>query len=84
MVGVQGFEPYSPMLVSLERFELSPHGPKPCTLPGYAIESLLPDCATLRNNYQPNDTRLACASATPRLPEILILYSSELKNGCTE
>ena len=27
------------ILVSLERFELSPHGPKPCTLPGYAIES---------------------------------------------
>ena len=39
-VGVQGFEPYAPLLVSLERFELSPHGPKPCTLPGYAIESL--------------------------------------------
>jgi hypothetical protein len=27
-------------LVSLERFELSPPGPKPGTLPGYAIESL--------------------------------------------
>ena len=26
-------------LVSLERFELSPPGPKPGTLPGYAIES---------------------------------------------
>ena len=40
MFGLQGFEPYTPKLVSLERFELSPHGPKPCTLPGYAIESL--------------------------------------------
>jgi len=40
MVGVQGFEPWTPKLVSLERFELSPHGPKPCTLPDYAIESL--------------------------------------------
>ena len=39
MVGERGIEPYSPLLVSLERFELSPHGPKPCTLPGYAIES---------------------------------------------
>ena len=28
-------------MVSLERFELSPLGPKPSTLPGYAIESFL-------------------------------------------
>ena len=40
MVGVQGFEPYVPILVSLVGFEPTPHGPKPWTLPGYAIESL--------------------------------------------